>query len=54
MSSILSRGYAQPDVLVSTAWVSDHLDDPTIRIIESNEDPLLYTAGHIPGAVEVD
>jgi len=54
MSSILSRGYAQPGVLVPTTWVSDHLDDPTIRIIESNEDPLLYTAGHIPGAVEVD
>lgn len=51
---ITTRGYAQPDVLVSTDWVAGHLDDLDIRIIESNEDPLLYTASHIPGAVEVD
>ena len=25
-----------------------------MRIAESNEDPLLYSAGHIPGAVEID
>lgn len=54
MSEIAARGYAQPEVLVSTEWVAQHLDDPNVRIIESNEDPLLYTAGHIPGAVEVD
>jgi len=54
MSDISERQYAQPDVLVSTQWVADHLDDPDIRLIESNEDPLLYAAGHIPGAVEVD
>lgn len=54
MSDIDSRGYANPDVLVSTEWVAERLDDPNVRIIESNEDPLLYTAGHIPGAVEVD
>ena len=54
MSEIHTRGYASPDVLVSTDWVADHLDDPGVRIVESNEDPLLYSAGHIPGAVEVD
>jgi thiosulfate/3-mercaptopyruvate sulfurtransferase len=54
MNDISSRGYANPDVLVSTDWVADHLDDPNVRIIESNEDPLLYTSAHIPGAVEVD
>ena len=31
-----------------------NLNDDNIRIIESNEDPLLYPSGHIPGAVEVD
>ena len=46
--------YANPDVLVSTQWVADHLNDPDVRIIESNEDELLYPSGHIPGAVEVD
>lgn len=54
MSDINGRGYAHPDVLVSTEWVAEHLDDPNVRIVESNEDPLLYQSGHIPGAVEVD
>ena len=54
MSDIAARGYANPDVLVSTDWVAEHLKDPNIRIIESNEDQLLYPSGHIPGAVQVD
>lgn len=54
MSDIASRGYANPDVLVSTEWVAEHLEDPAVRIIESNEDQLLYPSGHIPGAVQVD
>ena len=53
-TKIESRGYVHPDVLVSTDWVEAHLRDPNVRIIESNEDPLLYPSGHIPGAVEVD
>jgi thiosulfate/3-mercaptopyruvate sulfurtransferase len=51
---IEDRGYANPDVLVSTDWVAEHLNDPLVRIAESNEDPLLYHSNHIPGAVEVD
>ena len=51
---IEQRGYAHPDVLVSTDWVEQHLKDPRVRIIESNEDTLLYASGHIPGAVHVD
>ena len=54
MSDISSRGYTNADKLVSTAWVAAHLDDDNVRIVESNEDPLLYPSGHIPGAVEVD
>jgi len=49
-----SRGYANPGVLVSTDWVAARLTDPSVRIVESNEDPLLYASGHIPGAVQVD
>ncbi|HYU34617.1 MAG TPA: sulfurtransferase [Thermoanaerobaculia bacterium] len=49
-----SRGYVHPEVLVSTEWVAGHLDDPGVRVVESNEDPLLYSSGHLPGAVEVD
>ena len=51
---IEDKGYAHPEVLVSTDWVAEHLNDPNVRIIESNEDTLLYAAGHIPGAVQVD
>jgi thiosulfate/3-mercaptopyruvate sulfurtransferase len=54
VSDIKSRGYTDPDALVSTDWVAEHLEDPAVRIVESNEDPLLYPSGHIPGAVEVD
>jgi len=54
MSDIGSRGYSNADKLVSTEWVAAHLEDDKVRIVESNEDPLLYPSGHIPGAVEVD
>ena len=54
MTDIAARGYAHPDVLVSTDWVQQHLQDPGVRIIESNEDTLLYASGHLPGAVHVD
>ena len=50
----MSNGYANPDVLVSTDWVAQHLNDPNIRLVESNEDVLLYDTGHIPGAVNID
>ncbi len=53
-SAIESRGYKRPEVLVSTDWVADHLKDPKLRVVESNEDPLLYPSKHVPGAVEVD
>ena len=54
MADISARGYTHPDKLVSTEWVAAHLEDRDVRLVESNEDPLLYTSGHIPGAVEVD
>ena len=54
VTPIESRGYAKPEVLVSTDWVAQHLDDPKVRLVESNEDILLYDTGHIPGAVKVD
>lgn len=49
-----SQTYAHLESLVSTDWVAEHLTDPKVRIIESNEDVLLYDTGHIPGAVHVD
>ncbi len=46
--------YAHPEALVSTDWLAENLEDPSIRIVESNEDVLLYSTGHIPGAVHID
>src|SRR5579871_2207434 len=51
---ISDRVYAHPEELASTEWVAEHLNYPNVRIVESNEDPLLYPSGHIPGAVQVD
>jgi thiosulfate/3-mercaptopyruvate sulfurtransferase len=42
------------DVLVDTQWVQDHLDDPSIRIVEVDENPALYAESHIPGAIGFD
>ena len=47
-------GYVSEEVLVSTNWVAEHLNDPKVRIVESDEDVLLYDVGHIPSAVKVD
>ncbi len=46
--------YAHPERLVSTQWVAEHLDDPGVVLVESDEDVLLYETGHVPGAVKVD
>ena len=46
--------YVHPEYLVETGWVADHLKDASIRIVESDEDPLLFKMGHVPGAVQVD
>jgi thiosulfate/3-mercaptopyruvate sulfurtransferase len=54
MTSTEVRAYAHPEVLVSTDWVAQNLKTSGIRLVESNEDVLLYSSGHIPGAVQVD
>ncbi len=46
--------YATPEVLVETDWLAQNLNNPKIRIVESDEDVLLYNTGHIPGAVKID
>ena len=49
-----NKGYVRGDVLVTTEWVAQHLNDPNVRILESDEDVLLYDLGHIPGAQKID
>ncbi|MER3449116.1 MAG: sulfurtransferase [Chloroflexota bacterium] len=43
--------YAHPEVLVSTEWVAQRLNDPNIRVVEVDVDTTAYETGHIPGAV---
>jgi thiosulfate/3-mercaptopyruvate sulfurtransferase len=54
MTVTAAETYAKPDVLVDTEWVAQHLNDSSVRLIESNEDVLLYDLGHIPGALKLD
>jgi thiosulfate/3-mercaptopyruvate sulfurtransferase len=44
-------GYAQPQVLVSIDWVLEHLNDPTVRLVEVDVENTAYAQGHIKGAV---
>jgi len=39
------------DVLVTTDWLADRLDDPSLRVIEVDEATEAYEEGHIPGAL---
>jgi thiosulfate/3-mercaptopyruvate sulfurtransferase len=50
----MAKKYAHPEVLVSTAWVDEHRQDPSVRVVESDEDVLLYQQGHVGGAVRID
>ncbi len=43
--------YANPEVLVETDWLEKHLDDPSIRVIEVDEDTTAFEKGHIKGSV---
>jgi thiosulfate/3-mercaptopyruvate sulfurtransferase len=46
--------FAHPERLVSTQWLADHLGEPGLVVVESDEDVLLYETGHIEGAVKID
>jgi thiosulfate/3-mercaptopyruvate sulfurtransferase len=46
--------YAKPDVLVETSWLEDNVDDPSIAIVEVDEDATAYEKGHIPSAVAIN
>ena len=47
--------YVHPEVLISCDWVEQNRSKTDkIRIVESDEDLLLYESGHVPGAVKLD
>jgi thiosulfate/3-mercaptopyruvate sulfurtransferase len=43
--------YANPEALVETDWLEQNLNNPSIRVIEVDEDAGAYGKGHIPNAV---
>ena len=45
--------YANPDALVSTEWVAEHLGDGSFKLIEVDEDTDAYERGHIPTALSL-
>src|ERR671932_699712 len=47
-----ANGYSK-DVLVSTDWVAEHLNDSNVVVAEVDENPDVYDEGHIPGAVKL-
>ena len=52
---LIAMSYKHPEVLVETSWVSEHLNDKSVRIAEVDYDPTAnYNLGHIPGAVLFD
>ncbi len=54
MATDTNAEYARPEVLVDTDWVEAHRDDPDVRVLEVDEDVLLYEQGHVPGALKLD
>ena len=63
-----SRAYAHPEALASPPWLAEHLDDPSVRVVDARfnlratpegglegvAERQAYGEGHIPGAVFID
>jgi thiosulfate/3-mercaptopyruvate sulfurtransferase len=43
--------YAHPESLVTTGWLAEHLDDPSVRIVEVDVDTAAYAGGHVRNAI---
>jgi len=43
----------RPEMLVTTAWLADHLRDPDLVVLCVNSTPEFYSHGHIPGARQI-
>ena len=46
------QGYARPELLASTEWLAEHIDDPNVRVVDCDGfDP--YLRAHIKNAVGI-
>ena len=45
---------ANPEALVDTAWVAEHLDDPNVRLLAISGKREDFDAGHLPNAIYVN
>ncbi len=52
VTPVSERGYANPNLLVESDWLADHLNDPDLRLVDTRSAEL-YAAGHLPGAVNL-
>jgi thiosulfate/3-mercaptopyruvate sulfurtransferase len=52
-AAVYAESYANPQLLVETAWLTDHLNDPNLRIIDTRAQKD-YQQGHVPNAVFFD
>jgi len=43
--------YSNPEVLVTTSWVADHINDPKVKLVEVDVDTTSYDKGHIQNAI---
>jgi thiosulfate/3-mercaptopyruvate sulfurtransferase len=47
----MSATYAHPELLVTTGWVADHLNDPNVKVVEVDVDTSAYDKGHVRNAI---
>lgn len=45
---------SRQEVLVDADWVTEHLEDPKVVLVEVDEDASAYDGGHIKGAIKLD
>ena len=46
------QGYARPEMLASTEWLAEHIDDPNVRVVDCDEfEP--YLRAHVKNAVGI-
>src|SRR5438876_12049492 len=48
---MMGSDYALPDVLATTGWAGEHLNGPTVKLVEVDGDSASYNKGHVKNAI---